>query len=508
MSRVRKWSGVALGSCLLFLALPAGAQQQSGFELQHLRPNPNLFRGAFVSLDSAALRHGEWRANVLFNYSSNPLVLYNREDERVAGAVTRQATVHLLGSVGLWDFLDIGLDLPLIVHQAGESLPETAAPTILHSAGFGDLRIVPKAQLVTFRSESLGAEFTGAAAVEVFLPTGNGGGLRGDDMRIGPRLALNATFSGGQHFGANLGYLHRSPRQFGDLRVAGAAGWSVYGETPVADKLRLTGELFGQVGSAGPGRMHAPLEALLGAKATTFGLEVLGAVGVGVGRSYGTPDWRALVSVQFPVKQREPKPELPPVAEAPAPPAEPPAPAPAPVQPPAPVEVPKEEPPVVAVAPEPPPEPKPEPKVEAPPAKVRIDRSKRRLELADSIHFKTASAQIHPRSFPLLNEVASVLLAHPEIKLLSIEGHTDNRGGREYNLKLSRARAKSLVQYMISRGVEPSRLAAEGYGLERPVASNATAAGRAKNRRVDFRIAEITWEEDEPQNGQQPSGSK
>jgi outer membrane protein OmpA-like peptidoglycan-associated protein len=174
--------------------------------------------------------------------------------------------------------------------------------------------------------------------------------------------------------------------------------------------------------------------------------------------------------------------------------------------------VPKEEPPVVAVAPEPPPEPKPvevpEPKVEAPPAKVRIDRSMRRLELADSIHFKTASAQIHPRSFPLLNEVASVLLAHPEIKLLSIEGHTDNRGGRQYNLKLSRARAKSLVQYMISRGVDASRLAAEGFGLERPVATNATAAGRAKNRRVDFRIAEITWEEDEPQNGQQPSGNK
>jgi outer membrane protein OmpA-like peptidoglycan-associated protein len=495
----------------LFLALPAGAQQESGFELQQLRPNPNLSRGAFVSLDSAVLPHGEWRANVLFNYANNPLILYNREDDRVSGAVTRQATLHLLGAVGLWDFLEVGLDLPLVVHQAGESLPEAAAPAILHSAGFGDLRIVPMAKLLTVRSEGLGAEFTAGAAVDVFLPTGNGGGLRGDDMRIGPRVALNATFSGGQHFGTNLGYLHRSPRQFGDLRIADTVGWSMYGETPVADKLRLTGELFGRLGSAGAGRVHAPVEALIGAKATTFGLNVLGAVGVGIGRSYGTPDWRALVSVQFPVKQREAKPELPPVAEAPAP-VEPPAPAPAPVQPPAPVEVPKEEPPVVAVAPEPPPEPKPvevpEPKVEAPPAKVRIDRGMRRLELADSIHFKTASAQIHPRSFPLLNEVASVLLAHPEIKLLSIEGHTDNRGGRQYNLKLSRARAKSLVQYMISRGVDASRLAAEGFGLERPVATNATAAGRAKNRRVDFRIAEITWEEDEPQNGQEPSGSK
>jgi outer membrane protein OmpA-like peptidoglycan-associated protein len=501
MSWAKQWFNVLLGSCLLLLALPAGAQSESGFELQQLRPNPDVYRGGLVSVNAAVLAHGEWRANVLFNYARNPLILYNHLDERVSGAVTGQATLHVLGSVGLWDVLEVGLDLPLVVYQAGDSLPDVVgAPPILHSAGVGDLRLVPKAQLLSFRSEGLGAQFTAAAAVDLFLPTGDGAGLRGSDLRIGPRVAFDATFSGGQRFGTNLGYLHRTPRQFGDLRIADAVGWSVFGETPVGNTLSLTGEVFGQLGDAGEGRLHTPMEALLGAKTTALGVNVLGAVGMGIGRSYGTPTWRALLSLQFPLERWAAKPQVTPLAEAPAP-VEQPKVEPVREEPPAVVVAPpepvREEPPVVAVAPEPPPKPV-EPPPEPTQSKVRIDRGQRKLELADSVHFKTASAEIAPKSFPLLNEVAALILAHPEIKQLSIEGHTDNQGGRKYNLKLSRARAQSLVRYMISRGVEASRLSASGFGPDRPVATNKTAAGRAKNRRVDFRIAEITLPDDPP----------
>ena len=84
---------------------------------------------------------------------------------------------------------------------------------------------------------------------------------------------------------------------------------------------------------------------------------------------------------------------------------------------------------------------------------------------------------------------------HPEIKVLTIEGHTDNQGKRGYNLKLSNARADALRKHMISKGVDAARLKTAGFGPDQPVDTNDTDEGRAKNRRVDFRIDEVTWEE-------------
>jgi len=127
---------------------------------------------------------------------------------------------------------------------------------------------------------------------------------------------------------------------------------------------------------------------------------------------------------------------------------------------------------------------------------VQIDRGSRRLQLADAIHFKTASAEVAQQSFSLLDEVAQLLTAHPEIKVLMIEGHTDNRGNRDYNLKLSRSRADALRTYMVSKGIAPDRLKTAGFGPDQPVADNGTSEGRAKNRRVDFRIDELTLEDE------------
>ena len=69
-----------------------------------------------------------------------------------------------------------------------------------------------------------------------------------------------------------------------------------------------------------------------------------------------------------------------------------------------------------------------------------------------------------------------------------IEGHTDATGSADYNKDLSQRRAAAVVEYLVSKGVARGRLVPVGYGFERPVASNATALGRAKNRRVEFTI--------------------
>ncbi len=110
-----------------------------------------------------------------------------------------------------------------------------------------------------------------------------------------------------------------------------------------------------------------------------------------------------------------------------------------------------------------------------------------RIELKQKVYFATNKSTILRKSYPLLNEVAQVLLDRPSIRV-RIEGHTDSRGSARYNLKLSQARADSVKRYLVRQGVDPSRMEAVGYGEERPIEDNATREGRAANRRVEFHI--------------------
>jgi outer membrane protein OmpA-like peptidoglycan-associated protein len=111
-----------------------------------------------------------------------------------------------------------------------------------------------------------------------------------------------------------------------------------------------------------------------------------------------------------------------------------------------------------------------------------------RLSLKDAIHFDTGKDSIKPESFKILDEVAALLGNHPELARIRVEGHTDNVGSASYNKDLSERRAASVVRYLVGKGIARSRLAPQGYGFERPVASNETAVGRARNRRVEFTI--------------------
>ncbi|MGM0558358.1 MAG: OmpA family protein [Myxococcota bacterium] len=112
-----------------------------------------------------------------------------------------------------------------------------------------------------------------------------------------------------------------------------------------------------------------------------------------------------------------------------------------------------------------------------------------RIELNEKVHFETAKSEILPQSYPLLNEVAEVLLSNESIKI-RVEGHTDSRGSDSYNQTLSEERAASVRQYLIGRGVSSSRIDSQGFGEQRPIEDNTTKAGRAANRRVEIHITE------------------
>lgn len=107
----------------------------------------------------------------------------------------------------------------------------------------------------------------------------------------------------------------------------------------------------------------------------------------------------------------------------------------------------------------------------------------------NNIFFETNSHTLLPTSHAELNTVIELLQNNPSIKLL-VEGHTDNVGNAEHNIKLSQQRAEAIVNYLTEKGIEPSRLKAKGYGFSKPIADNNTEEGRAMNRRTEIKIIE------------------
>jgi outer membrane protein OmpA-like peptidoglycan-associated protein len=120
---------------------------------------------------------------------------------------------------------------------------------------------------------------------------------------------------------------------------------------------------------------------------------------------------------------------------------------------------------------------------------ARLEGSK--IVIAKQVNFKRASAKIIGKeSFAILDEVVDILVRHPNIKKIRVEGHTDNVGGKGYNQKLSESRARSVMEYVVSQGIPPTRLESQGFGQTKPLVPNTSKRNKAKNRRVDFVIVD------------------
>jgi OOP family OmpA-OmpF porin len=121
-----------------------------------------------------------------------------------------------------------------------------------------------------------------------------------------------------------------------------------------------------------------------------------------------------------------------------------------------------------------------------------VRRGKHKLFVLEKIHFETNSAVIRTISFPVLDAVAASMLTHRDISLLEVQGHADERGSAAYNVRLTRARAKAVRNYLVRKGVARKRLRARGYGEQRPIDKAHTPAAWSKNRRVEFVIIRKT----------------
>ena len=114
-------------------------------------------------------------------------------------------------------------------------------------------------------------------------------------------------------------------------------------------------------------------------------------------------------------------------------------------------------------------------------------------DVFDNLNFQFGKSEIKKESYPYLDNLADTLLKAKDWRI-EIQGHTDNKGTEDFNLKLSQNRANSVKDYLISKGVPEENITSIGFGEAKPIADNDTEANREKNRRVEFRITKPNQE--------------
>jgi OmpA-OmpF porin, OOP family len=125
-----------------------------------------------------------------------------------------------------------------------------------------------------------------------------------------------------------------------------------------------------------------------------------------------------------------------------------------------------------------------------PPTPKKVQITKTKIIILDKVYFATNKSKIKSKSYSLLKDVATVLKDNAWVKKVRIEGHTDDTGKHESNVKLSQARAEAVKTYLIKQGVASERLEAVGHGPDKPLVNDTTKEARAQNRRVEFSIVE------------------
>ncbi|HEY2509640.1 MAG TPA: OmpA family protein [Polyangiaceae bacterium] len=512
----------ALGALALLSATEAQAHAQTpGFAVDRFEPSE---RGSdWFALDSLDLRgHVRPALGLVAEYSYRPLVIYNSDDSVRESIVRNSLVLHPGGSLVLWDRLRVGFDLPVYAYQFGHT--GTLAGTTYQppSEGVGDLRLGADARIYGKYDDA----FTLAGGVQLFVPTGSRADYTSDGVtRAEPRV-LAAGRVGAFVYAGKLAFDYRALRDSfagsslgSDFLFAASAGVKTW-----QDRLVVGPEIFGSTVVTGHDgaftKDNTPFEMLFAGHVTVaddwrFG----GGIGPGLTRAFGEPVVRAVISAEWAPAYAKPRPPPPPPAPPPTPPPPPPPPPPEPPPPPPPdrdgdgiVDAEDACPDVPGVrtddpktngcppdrdkdgildpqdaCPDVPGPPNEDPKKNGCPLAQIVEGQ---VKIRDQIKFRFDKADLDPASDPILEAVAAILTAHPEIARVRVEGHTDNQGSAAYNLSLSKRRAASVLKWLGGHGIAKGRLQSEGYGLTRPIDDNATEDGRRNNRRVEFHIVE------------------
>jgi outer membrane protein OmpA-like peptidoglycan-associated protein len=472
---------------------------------------------AFVVAGTDARGASVFRARLGADYASSPLVVLDA-DQNATSVVAHQLWLEPGASFALSHRFLLSLDVPLVLVEGGVGAPPTNESTLGPGSApaLGDVRLGARARGLGDADSALKL----AVGADLWFPTGSEPWAGDGAFRVKP--AVTASAESARLRGAlELGFLARTSERVESivpLRTSSALvfGVATGGALDPKGELFVGPELTVSLGVTDGAKLFDPRstsgQALLGARYTPeLGPIVLSlAAGPGLGQAPGAADFRVLASVSFSPEAPPPPPDgdddtVPDDRDAcPSVPGSP------------------SEDPLMNGCPElptdsdgdaipdmfdacprtpgpanverrlhgcPPPPPKPPPKAELVAEQIVI---------SEQVQFETGTAALKAESDAVLGQVARVLADHPELELVEVQGHTDDTGTPELNQRLSDDRARAVVTWLAGHGVAASRLVAKGYGQERPIADNATEEGRAKNRRVEFRVVRPTRDSEKP----------
>lgn len=450
-----------------------------GFDLERVIPNPGSSHSWLLATGDA-LEAGQLRVSLTGHYEHDPLVL-KVMGARVGTIVGSRFTTHVGAAWGVLDWLEVDLALPVVVAQGGDDLTSQGL-TRVSSTSLGSPVVATR---FTLLRQNDGAPLDLGWSLGLSLPLGSSSAYTKD-----PGLGLGVMPSLGA--GRSIASLIRVGAEVGiDLRTTQVL--SRY-TTSVRDEVGSTlafGATAATLGNSLRGELD--VRALVPLTKTSLGVEVLGGVryplaqhtfevfalvGAGAGQLPGTPMFRVMAGLAWtpqpvvpagPLGQRaEPLEVAPVVAQAPS-------------------DrdadgVPDDEDDCLQVwgdvrwqgCPAP----------HSDPAPLMVDSTEYFFDTR--VNFELDAAVVQADFRAALQDVAAAFLERDGSARLVVVGHTDSTGPLAYNQRLSERRAAAVRDVLVEAGVEAGRIELRGFGMTRPVASNADGTGRAMNRRVEF----------------------
>ena len=462
-------------------------------------------------------KHLKWTVSGLLSHAQEPVFRefhQVRRPTQTAYPIWYRRELTLAASVGLFDRMELGFVLPIVVYQKSD---DVINGTEVQKAGVTDPRIDVKAHIFKIEHTTLGA------GASLTIPLGHyassGRDYLGSKLPTFEPHIMTETRFGALLLALNGGFLIRKKAFAGTTQQGSAITWNAGIGYDIEDfdephGFRIAAELHGEVGIDFE-ETSVPVESLLGFKYRTVNdLIFTFGGGPGISRGLGTPVYRAFVGVAFDKVQRscpagpedmdgfqdndrciDPDndqdgiddivdqcineaedfdkfqdtdgcPEfdndgdgiLDSIDSCPF----------------IPEDVDNYE--------------DDDGCPEEGPGKASVKITDTQLLVSSKIYFDFDKATIKEVSHPILDAVAETLLSNPHINHIRIEGHTDNEGTENYNQTLSENRARAVMLYLLAKGVPEERLSYKGYGYSRPKAANTTEEGKAINRRVEFTI--------------------
>lgn len=501
----------AIGLAAACVAGTASADE-GRFDAQTFRPSAAP-RDLVMVRKSEIIGHASPVVGLFSDLAFDPLVLIDKSTNQAINVVSSRLTLTAMAGIGLWNWLDFTAALPIIAFQDGGNMRAIGSEGKVAPSALGDLRFEAKLGLpFLHRKEDVKEGFGAALYGNVNLPTGDPAAFTGDGQVTGGGGAIiDYRFNFGLLVAANGGVWLRPDRQFAGARVGNMASFGVAAEMYVIQRygLSVMGEVYGypSMTKFPDDPAQIPAEGLLGIRyQSKWGLTVTVGGSFGAACSFGAPAMRLWSSITWQPKTSREQEEINRLMQKDS-----------------------DDPDhdgLIGPAdrcPQAPGRPEnqgcPDTDTDGDGVSDREDdcpdlpsNARGRggcpgafmkgdeIVIMDQVHFATDKDIILDDSKPLLEDVYKVLFEHPEILQITIEGHTDIRAGDVYNQALSQRRVASVQKYLESKGIDPSRLSAKGYGHSQPVYDDSgcvqpdeelTPTCRfmtSKNRRVLFKI--------------------